>query len=254
MQETYKQQIGVNAWPEEQLKPLVSDLTKHVAAAVGTFGKVRTFGEIPVESDEGEAIGRPDIGVATDGLLSGYIELKKPGSGADPDEYAGRDADQWNRFRDLPNLLYTDGKDFAHFRFGEQVGETVRLSGDPTEGGAGAVSDLKPLGLSPAEALVKRTVYFLPADVFFPILGWWEVAIGAALLFRPLVRLALFLLFAQMVGTFLPLVVLPEVVWTNFPFALTTEGQYIIKNLVLIGAALVVGGTVREESTPRRQL
>jgi uncharacterized membrane protein YkgB len=113
---------------------------------------------------------------------------------------------------------------------------------------------LKPLGLSPAEALVKRTVYFLPADVFFPILGWWEVAIGAALLFRPLVRLALFLLFAQMVGTFLPLVVLPEVVWTNFPFALTTEGQYIIKNLVLIGAALVVGGTVREESTPRRQL
>jgi uncharacterized membrane protein YkgB len=113
---------------------------------------------------------------------------------------------------------------------------------------------LKPLGLSPAEALVKRTVYFLPADVFFPILGWWEVAIGAALLFRPLVRLALFLLFAQMVGTFLPLVVLPEVVWTNFPFALTTEGQYIIKNLVLIGAALVVGGTVREESTPARQL
>ncbi|PSQ81339.1 MAG: hypothetical protein BRD46_02390 [Bacteroidetes bacterium QS_8_68_15] len=113
---------------------------------------------------------------------------------------------------------------------------------------------LKPLGLSPAEELVKRTVYFLPADVFFPILGWWEVAIGVALLFRPLVRLALFLLFAQMVGTFLPLVVLPEVCFTHVPYALTTEGQYIVKNLVLIGAALVVGGTVREQSAPERRL
>ncbi|PSR00192.1 MAG: hypothetical protein BRD48_01675 [Bacteroidetes bacterium QS_9_68_14] len=113
---------------------------------------------------------------------------------------------------------------------------------------------LKPLDLSPAEELVKRTVYFLPADVFFPILGWWEVAIGVALLFRPLVRVALFLLFTQMVGTFLPLVILPDVVWTQFPYALTTEGQYIIKNLVLIGAALVVGGSVREESRPERQL
>lgn len=115
---------------------------------------------------------------------------------------------------------------------------------------------LKPLGMSPAEELVKRTVPFLPLspDVFFPILGWWEVAIGVGLLFRPLLRIALFLLFAQMVGTFLPLVVLPGVVWTDFPFVLTTEGQYIIKNLVLLGAALVVGGSVREPSTPGRQL
>lgn len=115
---------------------------------------------------------------------------------------------------------------------------------------------LKPLGMSPAEELVKRTVTFLPMspDVFFPILGWWEVAIGVGLLFRPLVRVALLLLFAQMVGTFLPLVILPEVVWTHFPFALTTEGQYIIKNLVLLSAALVVGGSVREKSTPRHRL
>lgn len=115
---------------------------------------------------------------------------------------------------------------------------------------------LKPLGMSPAEELVKRTVTFLPLspDVFFLVLGWWEVAIGVGLLFRPLVRLALFLLFAQMVGTFLPLVVLPEVCFTEVPYALTTEGQYIIKNLVLIGAALVVGGSVREESAPRHRL
>jgi hypothetical protein len=48
-----------------------------------------------------------------------------------------------------------------------------------------------------------------------------------------------------MAGTALPLVVLPEAVWTHFPYGLTLEGQYIVKNLVIIGAALVLGGTVR---------
>ncbi len=113
---------------------------------------------------------------------------------------------------------------------------------------------LKPLGMSPAEELVKNTVYFLPPDVFFPILGWWEVAIGVLLLYRPLNRLALGLLFLQMPGTMLPLVLLPEVCFTSAPFGLTMEGQYIIKNIVLIGAALVVGGTVRESSSPEQRL
>jgi hypothetical protein len=58
-------------------------------------------------------------------------------------------------------------------------------------------------------------------------------------------RATLFLLFLQMAGTALPLVVLPEAVWTEFPYGLTLEGQYIVKNLVIIGAALVLGGTVR---------
>lgn len=113
---------------------------------------------------------------------------------------------------------------------------------------------LKPLGMSPAETLVKNTVYFIPPDVFFPILGWWEVAIGVGLLYRPLNRLALGLLFLQMPGTMLPLVLLPEVCFTSVPFGLTMEGQYIIKNIVLIGAALVVGGTVRQSSTANRRL
>ena len=49
---------------------------------------------------------------------------------------------------------------------------------------------LKPFGLSPAQILVERTVYWFPADTFVPILGWWEVAIGIGLLFRPLLRIA----------------------------------------------------------------
>ncbi len=107
---------------------------------------------------------------------------------------------------------------------------------------------LKPLGISPAEELVKRTVYWFPPDVFVPILGWWEVAIGVGLLFRPLLRVALFLLFLQMPGTVLPLFLLPEVCFTWIPIGLTLEGQYIIKNLILISAAIVVGGTVRSRA------
>ncbi len=113
---------------------------------------------------------------------------------------------------------------------------------------------LKPLGLSPAADLVRRTVYFVPPDVFLPILGWWEVAIGVGLLYRPLNRTAIFLLFLQMPGTLLPLVLLPEVCFTQIPWGLTLEGQYIIKNAVLIGAALVVGGTVRERTSDESRL
>lgn len=113
---------------------------------------------------------------------------------------------------------------------------------------------LKPLGLSPAEELVKNTVYWFPPEYFVPILGWWEVLIGVFILIRPLIRLSLILLFLQMPGTFLPLVLLPEVCFTEFPYGLTLEGQYIIKNLVLISAALVVGGTARLKSSSSKVL
>lgn len=100
-------------------------------------------------------------------------------------------------------------------------------------------------GLSPAEELVRNTTYFVNPDWFIPVLALWEMAIGLGLMFGIFMRLTLLLLFLQMPGTALPLVVLPEAVWTQFPFGLTLEGQYIIKNLVLIGAGLVLGGTVR---------
>ena len=113
---------------------------------------------------------------------------------------------------------------------------------------------LKPLGLSPAAELVKNTVYWLPPDSFLPILGWWEVLIGVFLLYRPTIRASLFLLFLQMPGTMLPLILLPDVCFTKIPFGLTIEGQYIIKNLVLIGSAIVVGGTVRRKSSASKRL
>lgn len=105
---------------------------------------------------------------------------------------------------------------------------------------------LKPLRASPASDMVARTVYWVDPAWFVPFLGWWEVAIGIGLLVRPLNRIAILLLFLQMPGTFLPLVLLPDVCFTHVPWAPTLEGQYIIKNLVLISAAIVVGGTVRQ--------
>lgn len=105
---------------------------------------------------------------------------------------------------------------------------------------------LKVFGISPAAELVASTVYVVSPELFVPILGIWEVLIGICLLYRPLIRVGIFLLFLQLPGTFLPVILLPEVVFTTIPYGLTVEGQYIIKNLVIIGAALAIGSTVRE--------
>jgi len=100
-------------------------------------------------------------------------------------------------------------------------------------------------GLSPAEDLVRNTIYFVDPDFFIPVLAAWESLIGIGLITGKFMRTTLLLLFLQMPGTALPLLILPEKVWTIFPYALTLEGQYIIKNLVLIGAGLVIGANVR---------
>lgn len=100
-------------------------------------------------------------------------------------------------------------------------------------------------GLSPAEDLVRATVPLVPAALILPVLGLWEIAIGLGFLTGRALRLTILLLFLQMPGTVAPVVLLPERVFTAFPYGLTLEGQYIVKNLVLIAAALVIGATVR---------
>jgi uncharacterized membrane protein YkgB len=104
---------------------------------------------------------------------------------------------------------------------------------------------LKVVGRSPVAELVASTVYFLPGRIFVPILGVWETVIGVGLLLRVAVRFTLFLFFAQMAGTFLVLIVHPERAFAGNLLLLTTDGEFVIKNLVLISAGLVIGGTVR---------
>ena len=107
---------------------------------------------------------------------------------------------------------------------------------------------LKPLGLSSAEGLLKSTVIWLPfgsPEMWLIIIGLWEVVIGVFFFFKKTTRIAIILLFLQMVGTFMPLVVLTEVTFQSNNFLLPTlEGQYIIKNLMIISAALVLGGEI----------
>jgi uncharacterized membrane protein YkgB len=100
-------------------------------------------------------------------------------------------------------------------------------------------------GLSPAEDLVAATVPFIPPRVFMPVLAVWEMAIGLGFLTGRALRLTILLLFLQMPGTLAPIFLLPERVFLVFPFGLTLEGQYIVKNLVLIAAAITIGATVR---------
>ena len=70
--------------------------------------------------------------------------------------------------------------------------------------------------------------------------------------YKPLIRVSIFLLFIQMPGTFLPLVLLPELFFTKFPFGLTLEVQYIVKNLIIISSALVIGGTLNDYKIPEK--
>jgi Type ISP C-terminal specificity domain/N-6 DNA Methylase len=72
---------------------------------------------------------RPDYGVSIDGTISGYVEVKAPGRGVDPTGFKGHDLKQWERQKDLPNLLYTNGTEWRLFRDSEPVGEPVLLSG-----------------------------------------------------------------------------------------------------------------------------
>jgi uncharacterized membrane protein YphA (DoxX/SURF4 family) len=104
--------------------------------------------------------------------------------------------------------------------------------------------------LSPAQDLAARTIDVLtfgavPPSVSVPVLAVWECLIGLGLLLGALMRAVLLLMFVQMAGTITPVFLFPEEIFIRFPYAPTLEGQYIIKNLVLISAGIVIGATLR---------
>lgn len=107
---------------------------------------------------------------------------------------------------------------------------------------------LKLLGVSPAgdlvRALYEQTVPILSFDAFFFCFALLECIIGFLFLIPGAERVVIPLLFAHMVTTFLPLFMLSESTWQS-AFVPTLEGQYIIKNLVIIAAALGIAAHVR---------
>lgn len=106
-------------------------------------------------------------------------------------------------------------------------------------------------GLSPAEDLAIRTISaitfnMVPEKVIIYGLAAWEVLIGIGFLFNIFMRETLILLFLQMLGTFFPLFLFPDEVFHVFPISLTLEGQYIVKNLIIISGAIVLGSKLKK--------
>lgn len=115
-------------------------------------------------------------------------------------------------------------------------------------------------GSSPAEQLATKTISILTFGLVKPavsiyLLAAMETLIGLGLIFRIFLRTTLFILFFQMLGTVTPLFLFPGETFTMIPFSPTLEGQYIIKNMVLVSAGIVIGATVRkkEEHISREQ-
>ena len=118
----------IPAHPEDQLKGPVQAFLSEAGSLYSL--EVITKTESPVEG-----VGRPDIGVAVGGLLTGHIELKAPEKSIRPSSFKGADKKQWEKFKALPNLVYTNGSQWALYRSGVQEGKTVSFSENACDAG-----------------------------------------------------------------------------------------------------------------------
>ncbi len=119
------------AQQEDQLKGPTGNL---LSAFGGHFGlNVIPRFEAPIRG-----VGRPDIALDVGGALCGYVELKAPQVSVR--NLRGRDREQFNKFKTLPNLVYTNGNEWILYQDGEKK-QTVRLSGDVVEEGANGVDE-----------------------------------------------------------------------------------------------------------------
>ena len=169
---TAKFALPIEFNPEDQLKSPIEALFK------GIGSELKLSVDIVTEV-QAEELGRPDVGVAVRGLLAGHVELKAPGKGADPNKFKGNDRKQWeDRFKNLPNLIYTDGNEWALYRTGEPVGKIIRVSGDVTRDGP------KAIGPADAEAILALLQDFLRWE---PIVPAFPAALAKML--APLCRL-----------------------------------------------------------------
>ncbi|MBZ0304632.1 MAG: hypothetical protein K8I82_01065 [Anaerolineae bacterium] len=101
------------------------------------------------------------------------------------------------------------------------------------------------MGLSPAEPLIRETISFLPIKFFLPILAIWEMVIGLGFLTGQFKRATILLLLAQMGGAMSPIILAPDRIFNTFPYSFTLEGQYVVKDIVLISVGIVIWATVR---------
>ncbi|MET7901976.1 type ISP restriction/modification enzyme [Streptomyces sp. NPDC005355] len=104
---------------------------------------------------------RPDWAVRVNAQITGYVEVKRPGKSIDPESFTGHDKRQWQRLRDLPNLLYTNGTHWRLFQFGVQVGGEVVFSGALKSAG----EKLTPENPAAFDALTRTVLCWEPEKI-----------------------------------------------------------------------------------------
>lgn len=111
---------------EDQIGDPVARLVRRAGRGLGL--RVVTHAEAPLR----EYSVRPDYAVEAVGGNIGYIEIKQPGKGADPTAWSSKSHDgrQWDKLKLLPNILYTDGREWALYRDGKREGVIARLAGN----------------------------------------------------------------------------------------------------------------------------
>lgn len=106
---------------------------------------------------------------------------------------------------------------------------------------------LKPFGAKTTTSLLAHTIYFFPPEYILPLLGWWEVAIGFTLLFKKLIIYSIILQLIRIPGTILAFFIHPEICFVNIPYVPSPEGQYLIKDIIILFAGIAIAGTVYKE-------
>lgn len=102
---------------------------------------------------------------------------------------------------------------------------------------------LKTIGVSPVVGMIQQTYTFLPIHLFVLILGGWEMLIGICMILKRALRCALILMCIHLTGTFLAVYLAPgHFFLQGIPFLLTADGEFVMKNMVLMAAGLVIGG------------
>lgn len=142
--------------PEDQLRAPFENFMAGVAQALGW--KVVCKGETTLPG----RLGRPDYAIHLNGLLAGYVELKAPGVGVTATRFKGHNRDQFRRFSHIPNILYTDGNQWALYRDGKLADRIVGVSGDVATDGkrAAAAQD--------AQAIERLMRFFFEWEPIIP--------------------------------------------------------------------------------------
>ena len=226
---TAKSSALVRGGAEDQLRAPFEQLMRALASVWGE--RIVCTGEAPLP----DRLGRPDYAIHRGGLLAGYAELKAPGTGAEAARFKGRDREQFRRFAAIPNVLYTDGNEWAVYRGGTRTGRIVRLTGDVAGDGRGAV------GTGDARALEPLLRDFLAWEPVLPLDRGGRIDLeGLAAVLAPLCRMLRDDVAEALGDARSPLVQLARD-WRQLLFPDATDGQFADAYAQTVAFALLLG-------------